>query len=139
VKAGVVGIDYIPKLWNRIEPMLEKVVKHSEGELTTNHYLDYLMDDKMQLWVAIEDNNIVMCMVTQFINYPTKKILRVLSISGERFKELHGRFNGMIEEFALENNCSALELWGRKGWKKMLTDWNDSYIVYTKDLKERMH
>jgi hypothetical protein len=32
-----------------------------------------------------------------------------------------------------------MELWGRKGWKKMLPDWKDSYTVFTKELKERMH
>jgi len=45
----------------------------------------------------------------------------------------------MFESFAIDNGCAALELWGRKGWKKMLPEWNDSYIVYTKEIKERMH
>jgi len=30
-------------------------------------------------------------------------------------------------------------MWGRKGWKKLLPDWKDTYIVYTKDLQGRMH
>jgi len=32
-----------------------------------------------------------------------------------------------------------MEVWGRKGWKKILTDWKDSYVVYTKELDRRLH
>tara|TARA_R100000742_G_C4274282_1_gene94191 strand:+ start:879 stop:1238 length:360 start_codon:yes stop_codon:yes gene_type:complete len=119
--------------------MLARVQEHSEGELEIDDFLDSLMMGEMQLWIATEDNQIVMSMVTMVVNYPQKRILRVVSISGERFKELHEKFNDMVEAFAIKKGCSALELWGRKGWKKMLPDWKDSYIVFTKDLKERMH
>ena len=44
----------------------------------------------------------------------------------------------MVEAFAIKYECSALEMWGRKGWKKLLPDWKDSYIVYTKDIRTRM-
>jgi len=91
------------------------------------------------LWVAVEDGNIIISMVTQFIEYPQKKILRVTDIAGERFLEAHKKFNDMFESFAITNDCSALELWGRKGWKKMLPEWDSKYIVFTKDLTKRMH
>lgn len=78
-------------------------------------------------------------MVTQVIHYPQKQVLRVIALSGERFKEVHDTFISMVESFAIRIGCSALELWGRKGWKKLLPEWNDSYTVFTKDLKERMH
>ena len=44
----------------------------------------------------------------------------------------------MVESFAIQCECSAIEMWGRKGWKKLLPDWKDSYIVFTKDIKTRM-
>ena len=50
----------------------------------------------------------------------------------------YGSWQEMVESFAVRLECSALEMWGRKGWKKLLPDWNDTYIVYTKDLKQRM-
>jgi thioester reductase-like protein len=139
LKAHLVSPEDVPYLWEDVAPMLARVTEHSEGELETDDFLESLMIGGMQLWVATEDNEIIMSMVTMIVPYPQKKVLRVVSISGERFKELHEKFNDMIEAFAIKKGCSALELWGRKGWKKMLPDWKDSYIVFTKDLKERMH
>ena len=58
-------------------------------------------------------------------------------MAGDDFEEIRG-FQDMIEAFAIKMGCGALEMWGRKGWKKLLPDWKDTYIVYTKDLKYRM-
>jgi len=45
----------------------------------------------------------------------------------------------MIEGFAIKYGCTAIELWGRKGWKKLLPEWKDAYTVYTKELQHRLH
>ena len=139
MKTHLISAEDVPYIWDDVGPMLHRVQEHSEGELETDDFLQQLMMGGMQLWISTEDKEIVMSMVTMVVNYPQKRILRVVSISGERFKELHEKFNDMVEAFAIKKGCSALELWGRKGWKKMLPDWKDSYIVFTKDLKERMH
>ena len=119
--------------------MLARVTERSEGEMEPDDYLETLTQGAMQLWIATEENSITLAMVTQIISYPQKKVLRVIAISGEKFIEAHSQFNDMVEAFAIRVGCSSMELWGRKGWKKMLPDWKDSYIVFTKDLKERMH
>ena len=91
----------------------------------------------MQLLICTEDKQMHSVMVTQIVPYPQKKILRVISIAGSDFKRLY-EFNDMVESFAIRVGCSSMELWGRKGWKKLLPDWESNYIVYTKDLKHRM-
>ena len=119
--------------------MLAKAAVHSEGELEPEDFLEPLSTGEMQLWVAYEDDdNINAAMVTQFIQYPQKKILRIISLAGEDFEEIKS-FQGMIEGFAVKYGCTAIELWGRKGWKKLLPDWKDAYIVYTKELNHRLH
>ena len=139
MKAHLISPEDVPYVWEDVGPMLAKVTEHSEGELEPDDFLDNLMIGNMQLWIATEDKEILLSMVTQVVSYPQKKVLRVITISGEKFKEAHDKFNDMIESFAIKKGCSAMELWGRKGWKKMLPEWKDSYIVFTKDLKQRMH
>ena len=139
MKAGIVDIKDIQYVWPKVEPMLDKVCHRSQGELLAKDYLPYIMDGDMQLWLGLDEDKIFISMVTQFIYYPQKKILRVIAIAGEKFLEAHEKFNDMFESFAITNDCSALELWGRKGWKKMLPDWDSKYIVFTKDLTKRMH
>ena len=97
-----------------------------------------LMDGQMQLWVAVENNEVIACMVTQVITYPSKKTLRVIAIAGGKM-DTWFHFQPDLEEFAILMGCTSLEAWGRKGWKKILTDWKDSYVVYTKELDRRLH
>ena len=139
MKATIVEPEDVPYIWDNVAPLLSKVIQHSEGELETDDYLSNLMSGSMQLWIVTEDGKIILSMVTQIIQFPQKKVLRTIALAGERFKEVHSEFSDMLASYALKNECSSLELWGRKGWKKMLPDWKDTYIVYTKDLKERMH
>ena len=139
MKAHLIQPEDVAYLWDDVGPMLARVTERSEGEMEPDDYLEILTQGAMQLWIATEEKNITLAMVTQIISYPQKKVLRVIAISGERFIEVHSQFNDMVEAFAIRVGCSSMELWGRKGWKKMLPDWKDSYIVFTKDLKERMH
>jgi hypothetical protein len=129
----------IAHVWANVEPLLATVTQHAEGEMEPDDYLESLTHGAMQLWIAIEEKEIIIAMVTQIIPYPQKKVLRVIAIAGEKFMEAHSQFNDIVETFAVRVGCSSMELWGRKGWKKMLPEWKDSYIVFTKDLQGRMH
>jgi hypothetical protein len=124
-------------VWEEVAPLLARVAPHTEGELEPDDYIEPLTHGDMQLWVVVENKRVNAALITQIIPYPQKKVLRLISLAGEDFQEIKG-FLEMVEVFALKNGCSSLEMWGRKGWKKLLSDWRDSYIVYTKDLKTRM-
>ena len=137
LKAQIVQPEDIAYIWEEVSPLIEMARKHSEGELETDDFLEPLTHGDMQLWIATEDNNMHSAMVTQIVPYPQKQILRVILIAGSDFKRLY-EFKDMIESFAIKTGCSAMELWGRKGWKKLLPDWESNYIVYTKELKHRM-
>ena len=131
--------DDVPYVWEDVAPMLAQAAEHSEGELEPEDFIEPLSTGEMQLWVAYEDNErINATMITQFIQYPQKKILRIISLAGENFAEIKD-FQSIIEGFAIKYGCIAIELWGRKGWKKLLPDWKDSYTVYTKELQHRLH
>ena len=137
MKAHIVQPEDIAYIWEEVAPLLEKVKEHSEGELETDDFLEPLTHGDMQLWIVTENKEILAALVTQIITYPQKKVLRLISLAGEDFEEIRS-FQEMIEGFAIKLGCTALEMWGRKGWKKLLPDWKDTYIVYTKDLKMRM-
>jgi len=124
-------------VWEEVVPLLARVAPHTEGEMEPDDYIEPLTHGDMQLWVVVENKRVNAALVTQIIPYPQKRILRLISLAGENFQEIKD-FLEMVEVFALKNGCTALEMWGRKGWKKLLSDWKDSYIVFTKDLKTRM-
>ena len=129
LKAQIVQPEDIAYIWEQVAPLLEKTKEHSEGELETDDFLEPLTHGDMQLWIATEENEMHSAMVTQIVTYPQKQILRIISIAGSDFKKLY-EFNDMVESFAVKTGCTGMELWGRKGWKKLLPDWESNYIVY---------
>ena len=139
----LIRVEHIDDVWTEVKPYIDRCVPHSEGELETEDFYDFLANGEMQLWIAIdksetEDNEIIAAMITQIIVYPRKRILRIIAIAGDEMDRwMH--FLPEIEDRALEAGCTAREAWGRKGWLKVLTDWKCSYHVLTKDLKSRMH
>ena len=137
MRAHLLAPEDVAYVWEEVVPLLARVAPHTEGELEPDDYIEPLTHGDMQLWVVIENKHVNAALVTQIVPYPQKKVLRLISLAGEDFQEIKD-FLEMVEVFALKNECSALEMWGRKGWKKLLSDWKDSYIVYTKDLKTRM-
>ena len=137
MKAQIVAPEDVAYIWERVAPLLNEVQEHTEGEVESDDFLESLTHGDMQLWIATEENELHSIMITQIITYPQKRVLRIISIAGSDFKRLY-QFNEMVESFAIKTGCTSLELWGRKGWKKLLPDWESNYIVYTKDLKHRM-
>ena len=137
MKAHLLDPDDVEYVWEKVEPILARVIPHSEGELETDDILDLVTEGSMQLWIVAENKEIIAALVTQIITYPQKRILRLVSLAGEDFDKFK-HFLDIVESFAIQKDCTALELWGRKGWKKLLPEWNSEYIVYTKDIREKM-
>ena len=137
MKAHLLDPDDVECIWDQVEPILARAVSRSEGELKTNDILNFVIEGDMQLWIVAENKEIIAALVTKIITYPQKRILRLVSLAGEDFNKFK-HFLDMVQSFAIQKGCTALELWGRKGWKKLLPEWNSKYIVYTKDIKEKM-
>jgi len=137
MRAHLLEPEDVAYVWEEVVPLLARVAPHTEGEMEPDDYIEPLTHGDMQLWVVVENKRVNAALVTQIIPYPQKRILRLISLAGDNFQDIKD-FLEMVEVFALKNGCTALEMWGRKGWKKLLSDWKDSYIVYTKDLKTRM-
>ena len=137
-KIALVSPDDVDVVWENIAPHIRQVINKSEGEATIDDYYEHIANAAMQLWVAIEDKDILACMVTQIAPYPSKRVLRIIALGGvdmERWID----FLPDIEHWAMGMGCTSLEAWGRKGWLKVLKDWKCSYHILTKDLKSRMH
>jgi hypothetical protein len=137
IKAHLLAPEDVAYMWEEVVPLLARVAPHTEGEMEPDDYIEPLTHGDMQLWVVVENKRVIAALITQIIPYPQKKILRLISLAGEEFDKIKD-FLDVVEAFAIKYECSALEMWGRKGWKKLLPDWKDSYIVYTKDIRTRM-
>jgi len=137
VKIHLLEPSDVEALWGDIEPFLVRSLKHAEGELVPDDLIPHLDDGKLRVWIAVVDKEIIASMVTEIIQYPRKKIVRVITLSGKDMDSWYN-FLPLLEGYAISNDCSSLEAWTRKGMARKLKDWKQSYCVITKDLKGRM-
>ena len=130
----------ISVVWDDVVTFIDSALKHSEGELISNDLMLPLSNGQQNLWIALEDGEIIAAMITEIIPHPRKRVLRIITIGA---KDGHGMdrwydFLPMVEGFALNNGCSSLEAWTRKGMARKLKDWKHTYMVITKELKGRI-
>ena len=131
--------DEVPHVWDQIEPLLAKATPYSEGEVEAKDFAYLIINNEMQLWVSTEDKNIIAAMVTQIVSYPRKRVLRIVALGVKDLRKMQEKFEPVLELFAIKAGCSALEAWTRRGLLRLIKDWKQSYIIITKDIKEKMH
>ena len=136
-KVALVEAEDIDMVWDDVSPLIEKALRHAEGELIPDDIKKHLDSANLRLWVALKDRNVIAAMVTEIIQYPRKKIVRVITLAGKDMS-LWYDFLPMLEGYAIRHGCSSLEAWTRKGMTRKLKDWKHSYDIITKDLKQRM-
>ena len=136
-KVFIVGTEDIPVIWENLLPIIE-LSQDDDRELSPDDFFEALMNEEMHLWIALDGKELLACMISQFATYPQKRVLRIIFIGGEERDKWLGSL-WMVEDFALTNGCTHLEVWGRKAWLKILKDWKCKYHILTKDLTARMH
>ncbi len=136
-KVALVEAEDIDMVWDDVSPLIEKALRHAEGELIPDDIKKHLDSANLRLWVALKDKDVIAAMVTEIIQYPRKKIVRVITLAGKDMS-LWYDFLPMLEGYAIRHGCSSLEAWTRKGMTRKLKDWKHSYDIITKDLKQRM-
>ena len=136
-KVILVTPENIPTIWDNVIPLLE-LSQNGERELSIDDFFESLMEERMHLWIALEGKELLACMITQFATPPQKRALRIIFLGGEGMDKWIDHMH-MVEDFALINGCTSLEVWGRKAWLRILKDWECKYHIITKDLTARMH
>ena len=136
-QVALVEAEDVDMVWSEVSPLIRKALLHAEGELIPEDIKKHLDTSDLRLWVALENKDVLAAMVTEIIQYPRKKIVRVITLAGKDMNMWY-EFLPMVEGYAIRNGCSSLEAWSRKGMARKLKDWKHSYDIITKDLKQRM-
>ncbi len=134
--AGITS-DRIDDVWDRCSKFIEMGINHSQCELSTMDYYDRLVNQEMQLWVVYdEEKQIKWALTTEVIEYPRKKVCRIVSLGGRNLDEWVERWLDILERWAEENDCDSIETYCRKGFIKKLEKfgYTNTYTVLGKEL-----
>ena len=126
--------------WDAVTPLIIKGLKRSDGEYSLKDYQDYIESQYWDLWIAVNLNTkeIQGVAVTEIIEHPNFNELLMRMVIGKQFNKFLLETETQFQEFAKENNCKRLVLYGRKGWLRVLNkiNWKEGYTVMTKNIEK---
>ena len=132
---GIKG-ENIEAWWPLVEEYLITALEHGLGEYSTGDIKKSCKSKDMQLWVKIS-KEVEGAFVTKISKYPQKNILCVLLLAGKNFSRWRDEADVLLNAFGKENKCEYVELFGRKGWGKVLKDLNykEQTRLFAKEIK----
>lgn len=96
--------------------LLERVVDRVDSGQTVNDVLISVINWDMQAWKIGEWDALA---VTRIAVMPKWKCLVVAYLAGDGMDEWFHDLMDVLEEYAHANHCRHVEVWGRRGWKKV--------------------
>jgi len=134
------------QFWKEIEPLINSALAHSVDEADTYHYLNKLATEEYQCWAVLtSEEDILNISITRINKYPNHKSLHLLtttSVGDSKWKE-YKEAHHAIEQYAREQGCKRIEMYGREGWSRVLNNLTGSkkekykkvYIVHSMELE----
>tara|TARA_R110002012_G_scaffold89358_1_gene219449 strand:+ start:1131 stop:1538 length:408 start_codon:yes stop_codon:yes gene_type:complete len=117
---GIKG-ESVEVWWPLVEEYLNTALEYSLGEYSITDIKNACISKNMQLWVKLGKET-KGAFVTKIAKYPQKNLLIVILLGGNEFQEWRDEADALLNAFGKQNNCEYVELFGRKGWGKMLKD-----------------
>ena len=111
---------------DRCKKWIVDALKYAHNSHTFEQVIEIVKRGDAQLW-AFKDSAIV----TEIINYPQRRTLRFWLAGGnlETLLEVEPK----IRKWSILYNCKAVEIIGRKGWGKVLKDYEPTATVFIKE------
>jgi hypothetical protein len=112
----------VPILWHMIEADIAKALSHGIGEMSAFDICKDAINGTVFIWITLNQNNKIVCTTTlRFLTYQSKKTCQIITntTNGVSLKQIE-HDHRLFEDFAKENGCSHLQVWGRKGWQRRL-------------------
>lgn len=125
-----VPLDKIDALWPIAEKYISIALEDAEDNFSLQDYKDKIDSGEYLLWIGREGTVVVILEVSDYHN---GKECDILSIAGDGIKDWIKEL-GEIEEWAKRAGCNRMYLTGRKGWIKVLKDYDFKSINMVKML-----
>jgi len=138
MKVYLVPQEYITQIYPEIDKYIDKLVPTSNGRFEKIDLVNDILVGKATLWTVMneeDDNKIHGIIFTEVTTYPRKKMLTITFASGDNLESWIEESLEVLENWAVDNECVAMEITGRRGWLKKLKshNWKEEFVIVKKD------
>lgn len=121
----MVPTQYVDTCWDKVAPLLNKAADYTYGRYDIDDIYTSITDYDHILWVALKEGKIVGAVVTNTVVYPKRKVLCMSFCGGEGLKDWKQEMLSLLQRYARDTGCDAIEATARRGWAKVFE--NDGY------------
>lgn len=142
----MIQLVFVPKekvqeVWKVVEQDISLALIRSNRYADSDHMKDWCSSGKLQLWILWDENGekhgnkYYGVVVTEILNRPLQKCLNIRIMTGRRRQQWQHLIS-VIEDYAINNGVTMMELIARPGWEKILNNFNykKSHVVLEKPL-----
>lgn len=137
MNVSLVPADCVEDIWGAVKDLLQPAVQVTGGRYMLYDVYAALKAGEMNLWIAFgDDRQVIGCEVTRITDYPSRRVLTSLFTGGRNIRLWKDPMMGVMVRWAEDNQCTAIEGYGRKGWLKMLDAYGvkQTLILFEKDI-----
>ena len=131
-------------VWNLVKKDISEALAYSGNHTNADFVYDVLKKETMQLWVVWDKDKPTALekyygiVVTEIVERKLKKSCNLFIVTG-RHRQKWQHLISVIEDFALDNQCTNMELIARKGWEKIMEQFNykKTHVVLEKSITQK--
>lgn len=131
----MITLDVLDLIWPKCIPLFTKTRSWWEDYYELDDILYQVRQGDMQLWVAVEKNEIFALGLTQLGQYPQCRILKCIFLAGRNSKKILPCVKE-IEQWAAMHGATKSEIIGRDAWLRLAVPmgYAKRSVVMTKQL-----
>ena len=128
-------------VWSLVKKDISEALSYSGNHTDADFVYDCVKKNKMQLWVVWDKDKSTTLekyygvVVTEIVKRKLIQSCNIFIVTG-RNRQKWQHLISVLEDFALENNCTNMELFARKGWEKIMEqfDYKKTHVVLEKQI-----
>jgi hypothetical protein len=128
-------------VWSLVKKDISEALSYSGNHTDAQFVYDTIKQSKMQLWVVWDKDKEATIekyygvVVTEIVKRKLIQSCNVFIVTGRQRQKWQHLIN-VLEDFAIENNCTNMELIARKGWEKIMEqfDYKKTHVVLEKQI-----
>lgn len=118
----------VAEIWPHVAHFIESAFLSGRGDDTADVVRADLDAGRSLLWVVWDGSGFLAAATTKIIDYPTKRVCLVTSCGGRELTRWIAFLDDLMR-YAKDQNCAVFRIEGREGWKAMLPDFRQPFIV----------
>jgi IS1 family transposase len=128
-------------VWSLVKKDISEALSYSGDHTDSQFVYDCVKEKKMQLWVVWDKDKKTTIdkyygvVVTEIVKRKLIQSCNIFIVTG-RHRQQWQHLISVLEDFAIENNCTNMELITRKGWQRIMEqfDYKQTHVVLEKQI-----